>query len=252
MKNDQTSCEWINPYPVVSRIIRLTKPYVYKCLWLGSNTVIFAIIKYISWMNLAFFTLSKSLGQIFALRVENESFSRSTFGKKNSSEIHWKFLKHLLRRNNTFLEAVTYPRKDVDLVTVAMHRARQNSHRKPILECLMWAAIPQVAKKNHGCGIGSERTGRCSILHTSSPHVLSVGQKTRGTGRTPTRTNKYCRECSKEERWPKGMTRGGGYMDDFHPRLCSKKCWKRFHTARIHNLDLNPWKQRRNASSPTF
>ena len=75
---------------------------------------------------------------------------------------------------------------------------------------------------------------------------------TRGTGRTPTRTNKYCRECSKEERWPKGMTRGGGYMDDFHPRLCSKKCWKRFHTARIHNLDLNPWKIRRKASSPTF
>ena len=90
--------------------------------------------------------------------------------------MHWNFLKHLLRRNNTFLEAVTYTRKDVDLVTVAMHRARQNSHRKPILECLMWAAIPQVAKKNHGCGIASERTGRCSILHTSSPHVLSVGQ----------------------------------------------------------------------------
>ena len=31
-------------------------------------------------------------------------------------------------------------------------------------------------EKNHGGGISSERTGRCSILHTSSPDVLSVGQ----------------------------------------------------------------------------
>ena len=59
--NDYIEYQIINPYPVVSRIIRLTKPYVYKCLWLGSNTVIFAIIKYISWMSLAFFTLSKNV-----------------------------------------------------------------------------------------------------------------------------------------------------------------------------------------------
>ena len=203
-------------------------------------------------MSLAFFTLSKILGQIFTLRVENESFSRSTFGKKNSSEIHWKFLKHLLRRNNTFLEAVTYPRKDVDLVTVAMHRARQNSHRKPILECLMWAAIPQVAKKNSRLRDRFKKDGKVLNPAYFISACVVCWANTRGTGRTPKRTNKYCRECSKEERWPKGMTRGGGYMDDFHPRLCSERCWKRFHTERIHNLDLNPWKQRRNASSPTF
>ena len=203
-------------------------------------------------MSLAFFTLSKILGQIFTLRVGNESFSRSTFGKKNSSEIHWKFLKHLLRRNNTFLEAVTYPRKDLDLVTVAMHRARQNSHRKPILECLMWAAIPQVAKKKSRLRDRSRKDGKVLNPAYFISACVVCWADTRGTGRTPTRTNKYCRECSKEERWPKGMTRGDGYMDNFHPRLCSERCWKRFHTKRIQKLDLNPWKQRRNASSPTF
>lgn len=69
--------------------------------------------------------------------------------------------------------------------------------------------------------------------------------ETRGTGKKPTKTNKYCRECKKEDNWPKGMTRGGGYMNDFHPRLCSRRCWDRFHTERIQHLDVNQWKQHR-------
>ena len=116
----------------------------------------------------------------------------------------------------------------------------------------MWAAIPQVVKKKSRLRDRFRKDGKVLNPAYFLSTCVVCWADTRGTGRKPTRTNKYCRECSKEERWPKGMTRGGGYMHNFHPCLCSERCWKRFQTQRIHNLDLNPWKQRRNAYSLTF
>jgi len=58
-------------------------------------------------------------------------------------------------------------------------------------------------------------------------------------------TNRYCRECSKDRVWPAGMNRGGGYMTEFHPRLCSPECWDKFHTERIPGLDFSVRKRMR-------
>ena len=64
------------------------------------------------------------------------------------------------------------------------------------------------------------------------------------------KTNKYCHECSLDRSWTY-KTRGDGYTLDFHPRLCSRKCWDLFHTSRVCGLDFQHRKRfRRNRQPP--
>lgn len=51
------------------------------------------------------------------------------------------------------------------------------------------------------------------------------------------KTTKYCRECKWQSNWPKSI-RAKGYQLRLHPRLCSKECFKYFHTHRIPALDI--------------
>ena len=58
-------------------------------------------------------------------------------------------------------------------------------------------------------------------------------------------TNRYCRECCVElfSNWPR-TNRATGFAKDFHPRLCSKKCFDFFHTHTIKGLDYSRKRQR--------
>lgn len=58
-------------------------------------------------------------------------------------------------------------------------------------------------------------------------------------------TLKYCRECSVERftSWPK-TNRATGFATKFHPRLCSKECFRYFHTHNIKGLDFAQKKKR--------
>ena len=51
-------------------------------------------------------------------------------------------------------------------------------------------------------------------------------------------TNRYCRECcvASFTSWP-STNRATGFAKEFHPRLCSKECFRFFHTHNIKGLD---------------
>ena len=61
-------------------------------------------------------------------------------------------------------------------------------------------------------------------------------------------TSFYCRECSLEARWTYKV-RVGKTFHRYHPRLCSDKCFKLFHTREIYGLDHHPHKRTRTVSA---
>ena len=63
-------------------------------------------------------------------------------------------------------------------------------------------------------------------------------------------TSFYCRECSLESRWTYKV-RVGQSFHRYHPRLCSEKCFKLFHTREIHGLDHHQVRRTRTVSSRT-
>ena len=60
-------------------------------------------------------------------------------------------------------------------------------------------------------------------------------------------TSYYCRECSLETRWTYRV-RVGQSFHRYHPRLCSDRCFKLFHSREIHGLDHHPHRRTRTPS----
>ena len=62
-------------------------------------------------------------------------------------------------------------------------------------------------------------------------------------------TLRYCRECcvDKFAGWP-STNRARGFAKEFHPRLCSKKCFIYFHTHNIKGLDYGRKRKRSKGS----
>lgn len=62
-------------------------------------------------------------------------------------------------------------------------------------------------------------------------------------------TSFYCRECSLEQRWTYSV-RVGASFHRYHPRLCSERCFKLFHTEEIHGLDHHQRARQKRRNSP--
>ena len=62
-------------------------------------------------------------------------------------------------------------------------------------------------------------------------------------------TSFYCRECSLEQHWTYRV-RIGKSFHRYHPRLCSERCFKIFHTREIFGLDHHQRSRRQQRRSP--